>query len=211
MNRTTLAALALAAACAMAPFAVAEEFGFSYSGGGITSSGIITVTPSTTPGADVVTGITGTYADTNDGISGTITGLYNPAAVAGFVPGDIATSGAGMSYDDFFYPDGNSPAVCATYPFSGGDLDVYGLLFDVSGGYEAEVWSDGVIPGVGLIYGAGDANADTVLYEPTPFGEGSGQPVAFTATPEPGSWLLLGSGLLVLLFRKRVLAAGWLN
>jgi hypothetical protein len=102
-----------------------------------------------TPGADTIYAINGTCSDTNDGISGAITGLYNYAATANFVPGSIALSGAGMSFDDLSYPAGDSPLVCPGYPFSGGDLDVFGLLFNVAGGFTAGVWSDGVIPGQG--------------------------------------------------------------
>lgn len=169
----------------------ADEFQFSFSGGGITSSGVFTTAPSSTPGVEHVTGITGTFSDTNDGISGTITGLYEPVsyqAPAPTVPtGPPAFTSGGLSYDDTFYPNGNSPNNCPDYPFFGGDFDIYGVAFNVSSGYVGEIWSDGNIPGQGLRYGAGDANSDQVLDDPN---QGSGVPVAFTASavPEPG-WL----------------------
>lgn len=58
----------------------AGEVSFSFSGGGINSSGIFTVEPSSTPGVDHVTGISGTFSDANVGISGAITGLYQPVS-----------------------------------------------------------------------------------------------------------------------------------
>ncbi len=70
---------------AIASLARAGTLTFSFSGGGITSSGTLTfvsVSDSTsgvsTPGTNEITGITGTFADSNDGISGLITGLYTP-------------------------------------------------------------------------------------------------------------------------------------
>ena len=68
-------------------------------------------------------------------------------------------------------------------------------MFDVDGGYVADLWSNGVIPGIGLTYGAGDAlNGAELNYFEAP---GSGQNVNLTtaATPEPGTLLLLGTGL----------------
>lgn len=194
--------LAVVACFALAPVALADEFSFSFSGGGITSSGTFTVTPTATPGLDHVTGITGTFADTNDGISGAITGIYTPLSYS-VPPATVAyTSNNVLSYDDTFWPGGNSPADCPGYPFHGGDFDVYGVAFTVAGGYVAGVWSDGNIPGHGQIYAAGDGNSTTVLDIPNPNGDIKGEPVGVpvsfiaNAVPEPGSLFLLVVGSL---------------
>src|SRR5580700_8437079 len=145
-------------AMALAPLASANTFGFSFNGGGITSSGTLTAVLApddtsgvVTPDTYEVTGITGTFADTNVGISGTITGLYTPISyvtvLAATGSNPVAFTSGGLSYDDLFFPLGNSPADCPGYPFSGGDFDVYGLAFDVSWGYVGEFFSNGVIPG----------------------------------------------------------------
>ncbi len=98
---------------------------------------------------------------------------------------------------------GNSPNNCADYPFFGGVLDVYGVAFDIAGGNVGVLWSDGNIPGAGLVYAAGDGNANgTILDDPN--GKGAdqslptGMPVALvtSAAPEPGSSFLFGIGLL---------------
>ena len=76
---------ALIIAVAIAPFASAATIDFSFNGGGITSSGTLTFVPApdstsgvSTPGTNEITGITGTFTDSNDGVSGVITGLYTP-------------------------------------------------------------------------------------------------------------------------------------
>ena len=137
---------AMVIAVALAPLGSADTFGFSFNGGGITSSGTLTAvlapdntTGVVTPGTYEVTGITGTFSDTNVGISGTITGLYAPISyvtvLAATSSNPVGFTSGGLSYGDLFFPLGNSPADCPGYPFSGGDFDILGVAFDVSGGY----------------------------------------------------------------------------
>jgi hypothetical protein len=214
------ALLGLAAALAVAPSAMADAFNFSFNGNGINASGVLFVgqqsTNSTDPPGYEITGITGTFSDTNVNVSGAITGLYTPISYVNnpLVSGFASTTG-GLSYDDLLYPAGNSPAVCfalingvptLTYPFSGGLLDIYGVAFNIAGpgGYVGEIWSNGNVGGGPIIYAAGLANATGLVDNPNSGPEGAAPPGrygAFTVTPvpEPGSLLLLGIGLLGLI------------
>jgi len=220
-----LAAGALAAGLVVAPWtAGASQFTFSFGGGGMSGSGVLTVSDATVPGvpgAHQITGISGTFSDTVAGFSGAITGLQPIGLPSGinpdgtFVPPGTAPDGFGFSWDNLFYPAGNSPAVCPPpppgdphppYPFGGGLLDIYGMLFNVQGGFSVDLWSNGVLPGFGLTYGVGDSKGGVVL---NTFGEPfSGTSAALTVaqTPEPSSLLLLGTslpGVMLALKRKR--------
>jgi hypothetical protein len=198
----------------MTPAARADSFAFSFNGGGLSASGVLTVSNTAVPGvpgAFQVTGISGLFSDANAGISNAaITGIQATSLPSGinadgtFVPPGSQADGFGFSYDNLFYPNGNSPAVCPPplpgdphppYPFGGGLLDIYGLLFNVQGGYSVDLWSNGVLPGLGLSYGVGDSLKGTVL---NTFGEpfsGTSVNLISTPTPEPGSLLLLGTGM----------------
>jgi len=209
----TLALFAIA--LASTPAAKADTVTFSFSGGGLSGSGLITYSNTVVPGIPggyQITGISGTFSDANAGVSNAaITGLVSTSlpsninADGTFIPPGRQADGYPFSFDNLFFPDGNSPAVCPPpapddpeppYPFGGGYLDIYGLYFNVAGGYSVDLWSNGVVPGFGLTYGVGDALNGSVL---NTYGEPfSGTSVTFNTapTPEPGSLLLLGTGAL---------------
>ena len=207
MKRSASALLILASALAIVPAARAGSVAFSFSGGGITATGTLTLGSSLTvlgvsgpsATAEEVTGITGWFTDTNIGLSGAITGLYTPISYT-WEAGTIAFSTAGNSYDDLYYPGGDSPLVCPPpdpYPFSGGVFDIFGVMFDIDGGDVGELWSNGIIPPDSApIYGAAvSLGANDIDYQ----GD-------LVPTPEPGSIFLLATGLLgmiALLSRKK--------
>lgn len=119
--------------------------------------------------------------------------------VANGVPGPDGTA-PGFSYDDLFYPNG-SPQTATSYPFSGGVLDIYGLIFTLANGDAVNLWSNGNVPGAGLNYGVGVTNGTDVLdYQ---------SPVSLTAVPEPATWAMMLVGFAAAGFtlrrRKRAL------
>ncbi len=105
---------------------------------------------------------------------------FSRFAVATGLP---AVNNGFLTYDNLFWP-GGSPPTASDYPFGGGFLDIYGLLFEIGGGRVVNFWSNGDL-GSGVDYDvAVAASAMSLDYL-------SGGVVV----PEPGSLAMLGAGI----------------
>jgi hypothetical protein len=193
----------------------ADTFSFSFSGTGTSGSVMLTYEANpraggplgTSPniydpvGSYVVTGATGSMVNTRLGLSTTITGVVasNPSSpddtnllapasfghyiVGNGVPGPGGTA-PGFSYDNLFYP-GGSPQTATDYPFFGGFLDIYGLVFTTSSNIAVNFWSNGDLGG--LSYGAGFTDGVDVL-------DYVGD-ISVSAVPEPATWAMMTLGV----------------
>jgi hypothetical protein len=186
MKKISLVVIALATAFAISPVAKADSYAFNVAGAGISGSGVITFSVTANPAVDEITGITGTFSDLGAGIdNAAITGLV-PSSYNSASPSTVpAASGYIWEFDNLFYSTGAAPGVNG-YP-AGGLLDNWGVLFTVVGGDEVNIWGNGA----NHPYTAGDSMG----LSNGSFTD-SGTAVNFTATPEPSTLLLLGTGLL---------------
>jgi hypothetical protein len=115
----------------------------------------------------------------------------------------------GVSYDNLFYVNG-SPLICfvdgtLVYPFSGGFLDLMGVMFTLDNGDFLDLWSFGVTPPGffgsswqgGLAYGMKLIQPNGDSYTVLDLGPST------ASVPEPDFLWLFGAGALCLLAWRR--------
>ena len=219
MLRSRILAAAFLLTAAFPWAAQSSTANLNFASTGVSANLIITygaTTDATVKSGYVITGISGTFTDTNSGlniVNQSVVGLVpiNPTTPAdptniGIAPANFSlfAVAAGLtpphtalSYDNLFYP-GGSPDVAApqNYPFSGGILDIYGLLFSIGNNQVVDIWSNGNTPGSvpSDIYGLTVATAQKDLdYESS----------GITLTPEPNVSVLTGTGFLALWLSRR--------
>lgn len=217
MKNKLLVAGAIVMALGLGTRAQADEIvSFSLSGAGISASGSITFAPDTITGdpagANNIIAISGLFSDSNVGISGvTITGLVPtvldygnslatslsrvPVQSNSLLPTDDDNS---LTYDNLFYP-GGAPDVCDD-GLSGGYLDTFGMLITLGNGDEVNIWANGVLgggaPNNSPFYGVAVADMTTIDNTPTYTAIDYQSSGLTMNAPEPGSFWLLGTGLL---------------
>ena len=199
--------------------ALAGTYLLNFSGPGVSGTAELTygtATDAKYPQAFEVTGISGTFSYSNNGlniVNATIGSLLpimhdTPEATNLLAPHNfsrfaVATglnpeNNGSLSYDNLYYP-GGSPQTASDYPFHGGVLDIYGLAFNIGGGRVVNLWSNGDTTATGhgpFDYGVAVATQNAsldYLYS------------GVSAVPEPSTFALslAGFGLLGLTFWRR--------
>lgn len=204
----------LLAAASLPLQASADTFVFNFQGSGVSGSLELTYGPATDAKysqAFVVTGISGTFSDSNNGLGivnavvGPLEPIRNDVPEAGNVlapnnfsrfavaAGLAEVNNGFLTYDNLLYP-GGSPQTAFDYPLHGGVFDIYGLAFGIGGGRVVNLWSNGTINGVGPFdYGVAVATHAVAL----------DYVGGVAAVPEPSELALFASGLIGLLVWRR--------
>ena len=209
MKHQAWAVAALITAAAWSVNARAGSIDLSFDSQGVSGNLVLTYQPDpntgpigTKPntydpvGAYVITGVTGTFSDSNKGLNidnAAVTSLVasHPAtpqdAVNNLAPHSFSIFSSGVTYDDLYYPSGSPPAA-TNYPFGGGLLDIYGVMFQLSDGHFVDLYSNGYgPPDFALNYGVAVGSTDLKIDEV--------DGLQITAVPEPASWAMMVLGI----------------
>ena len=207
MKKTCWAGVLALAGMALVSQVHAATMPITFNGGGVSGSLTITfgtATDALFSNAFEITGISGSFSDSNIGVANAAVSSLVPITHStpgdpenlGVAPNDfsqfaVATglppiSNGFITYDNLFWPGGASQTAF-NYPGAGNFLDIYGLMFSIGGGAVVDLFSNGVgfgnNPGDTNVFGVVVANADTVL-DSVPNGVVAG-------TPEPSTWAMM--------------------
>lgn len=208
MNKSIIVSTMLSVAASIPLLTSASTITLNFNGPGVSSRLELTygtATDAKYPNAFEVTGISGTYSDSNNGLSivnapvNSLVPITRDAPPANNLqaPNDfskfaVATglppfANGFITYDNLVYPGGS--------PQTGGFLDSLGLLFNIGGGKVVDLWNNGGdrVTGVGD-YSAVVATRDKFLG----YAEGN-----VTSVPEPSTYALILAGLGSLMLRPR--------
>ncbi len=199
-HKLFLTILPLVGAMAFARHAQADTINVSFNGPGVSGALVLTYGPATDAkysNAYEVTGISGSFSDSNNGLNivnapvGSLVAINHatPESTNLLAPNDFSrfavASGLSpqnngfLTYDNLFWP-GGSPQTASDYPPHGGFLDIYGLMFNIGGGDVVDFWSNGGDYGVAVATSA--VALDYV---------GGG---VTASTPEPSTWAMMALG-----------------
>ncbi len=186
------------------------------------ASGVSERSPYDPAGAQSITGASGSFNGV--AITGVVALDYGAPTPGEILPNSFSwlyTTTGQNSYDNLFYANG-SPLVCPPttagggvgYPFSGGFLDIYGVMLTLENGNVVGLWSDGVTaPGAfgptwqgGLTYGLDvfTPSSEAGKYLVSSDSQFAG---ASASVPEPSPLWLLGAGVLALFVWRRSVEA----
>jgi PEP-CTERM motif len=208
MKRICWAAAALAG-MALAGQAHASTMPITFSGPGVSGSLEITFGPGTDakyPNAFEITGVSGTFSDSNNGLTivnapvGPLKPITHDTPESGnlLAPDDfsrfaVATglppdSNGFVTYDNLFWP-GGAPPTATDFDGAGGFLDIYGLMFGIGHGIFVDLFDNGVSPTKGINYGG--YGVAVVTSETTLDYVSAG---VSASTPEPSTWAMMVLG-----------------